>query len=827
MMSLAVSLTASVAACGGGPAEDAGVDAGVSALDRLGAASDGPSEVHAEGGLATSVRGRFTTRDTSAEAARDFLVEHGDAFGVTGPDDLAIREVREDELARVVIFDAVHVGRPVLGAEARVAFAPDGALVHVGAHLPGRLDVAPTPTLDAASATAAAIAATDAEGLVEDTAPVLAVRDPRVLSGAEGAAALVYRVVLRDAAEHRHVVLVDARDGRVLESRVDRFGARARLVEACAVRAGTEACVEAPQTLHDEMGPTVDPGYPLHDRAVRMHALLGEAYAFFADTYGRDSFDDRGSTLRARLVLGVPASSGTLYWDPYGRFVESQRESLETLDFVVHELTHGVIQEHTRVGATELSAGEWLPSEGEAGSLGESLADTFASFATGDWRMEEMDGSVERDLARPRIGHLAAYDEDGSVSALYENSGIPSLAAYLWTEGGTNPSRTGEPAVRGVGMAKTRMVYERAVRMYLTRSTRFDDLRFQLLRACQDLIGRHGIETRDCGELLMAFAAVGIGGWDHDRDTWADDCSTAVDCFVVDDCPPATRDPDEAAASFNPGQEDSDSDGVGDLCEEGPTRDAGVDAGNADAGTGCAGPTLRCAPTYTPASGTTLDLVASPIRQCFARHPTSGWWQAICEYAPPGGGGGAAFSVLYFDSRAHRGNGCIEDGRDPTAPTERFPSPDLRAWVEYIGADRATEDAARRPFADLLLAQLEGHAAACERIDCPASFTDGSGTYTNDALHAFRIPEVSSLRSCASCIYEPGHLSFGAYWAQDPEEQLTCPATPSVIRGRVDDAIVQAYVLYPYSTDPAIEDPRRALATTIFEGIRGRARVCE
>jgi hypothetical protein len=269
---------------------------------------------------------------------------------------------------------------------------------------------------------------------------------------------------------------------------------------------------------------------------------------------------------------------------------------------------------------------------------------------------------------------------------------------------------------------------------------------------------------------------------------------------------------------------------VGDLCEESPTIDAGVDAGSVDAGSGCAGHALSCPGTYTPASGVTLDLVASSIYPCFGRHPSSGWWSAACQYEPPGGGAGVAFFAYYYDSRVQRSNGCIADGRDPTAPTERFPSPDLRAWVEYVGADRASEDPARRPFADLLLAQLEGHAAACERIDCPASFTDGSGTYTNDALHGFRVPALISsgtLHSHASCIYEPGRLGFGAYWAQDPEETLPCPATPTTTRGRVDDAVVQAYVLYPYSTDPAIEDPRRALAMTIFEGIRGRARACE
>ena len=99
-LALSTCLTTSLG-CGGAPTEDAGVDAGLSSpIDRLRAASEGPSEVHAEGGLVTSVRGRFTTHDTSAEAARDFLVDHGEAFGVSGPDDLAIGEVREDELAR-------------------------------------------------------------------------------------------------------------------------------------------------------------------------------------------------------------------------------------------------------------------------------------------------------------------------------------------------------------------------------------------------------------------------------------------------------------------------------------------------------------------------------------------------------------------------------------------------------------------------------------------------------------------------------------------------------------------------------------------------------
>lgn len=733
-----------LAGCGGGepPGLDAGLDAGPppTPLERLERASEGPAEVQVERG-SVRARGRWDARGATREAAaRGFLADHGEVFGVDDPADLVFRAIREDADARVVIFDAARGGRPIFGAEARVAFAPEGDLVYVGAILPSGADAPAEPTLDAAAATAAAIAAIEADGatgLVEDRAPRLGVFDPGVMRGAPGAAALAYWVSLRDDEGRRWVALVDAESGAVIERRDGRFEARDRYVGDCGPL-DLESCGQPGdhETLCEEDGVVIDASDPRYERATRLFELLGSAHAFWQSTFGRDSFDGEGGRLAVFLRGGI----GTIVWDPYQRVIESAYAPLETLSFVVHELTHGVLQVETHVDdGNPLSIhGDWMANDGETGSLGESLADVFGAVATGRWQMTLTDGRVQRDLASPSLTHYRWFEDDAPAQSqgLYDNSGIASLAAYLLAEGGTNPGRPSEPGVRGIGIEKVAAIWYRASTLYLERRSLFSDFRWQALRACDDLIGRHGIVLEDCGELLNAFAAVGVGGWDHDRDLWVDDCTTsATECWLVDNCPPDTTDPALAAAASNPLQEDTDGDRTGDLCEE-EVVDAGVpptDAGAPDADAG-GGPTGPCPPAF-PADVGDLPLtnVVGPSPHLDVPDQAT---RVTCNYGT--GREHSAFVLEWFHTAGPAWSAaCVARAPEGTAS---LCGDGVQAWARPALPIDGFEDAAELRWLPTLLAIAEAEAIACPaitpdaspcasaRLDCPLSHANADGT---------------------------------------------------------------------------------------------------
>ena len=119
-----------------------------------------------------------------------------------------------------------------------------------------------------------------------------------------------------------------------------------------------------------------------------------------------------------------------------------------------------------------------------------------------------------RDLSNPPAfgdpDHMSGYVwlplevDNGGV---HTNSGIPNKAANLLTAGGTLHSVT----TTGIGYIKAEQIYYRAMKNYLTTYSDFAVARSALFRSCRDLIGTYGITSDNCGQVLNAWAAVGVG----------------------------------------------------------------------------------------------------------------------------------------------------------------------------------------------------------------------------------------------------------------------------------------------------------------------------
>ena len=554
--------------------------------ERLRQDAAGAIEIRRSGPTAT-IRGRLPAVEASEAGARRLVEQYPDVFGL-GPDD-GVEVVDRIELGDgflVVRLLRVHRGLPVFAGEVRIGFSPDGAPVFVVAPAAGPLDVAGDAAIDSATAQATALAvAASSVPSPAITSETLGVLVPS-LYGASGAAGLGYRFELRFADDSSHVVFVDATSGSVSLEFSGRSAALSRTVHEWQGDADWIPDLAAPVLVREGDPPPDAGATDLELAAYQAYLYVGTVHQYLGDRFGWDSWDGRGS--EHRVFVGNPEANAG-WFGTYSAFGRGQVAA----DIVAHELGHGVVDATVNrpYGSTTsgfvacgLSLENWLADApvacGESQALDEWVGDALAAFAsfhagTGDWLIES-EQNVERDMIQG-VAHrtIVHYREVASAPKEgHRNSAIPSLATYLLADPApTHPLGAGAPPFRSIGLEKVEEIFFRALRLYLRSTATFDDTRYAWLRACEDLVdlGRVGLQVRDCGAVLNAWAAVGVGPPDEDEDTWHDE---------VDNCP----------AVFNDGQEDGDGDGVGDACDEPPDGDgvghiegSGVDRDSHDA----------------------------------------------------------------------------------------------------------------------------------------------------------------------------------------------------------------------------------------------------
>jgi Zn-dependent metalloprotease len=241
---------------------------------------------------------------------------------------------------------------------------------------------------------------------------------------------------------------------------------------------------------------------------VSAHYNAGKAYEYYLETFNRNAITGTGETILSFVNVSDPDenSLGNAFWNGLGIFYgngDSFFKSLgRALDVAGHEMSHGVIEATAN-----------LEYRNESGAMNEAFADIFgAMIDRDDWtigeevvRQSAFPSGALRDLSDPHNGAATGDFQSGwqprhvnerftgteNNGGVHINSGIINYAFYLFA--------------RDVGRSIAEQVYYRALNVYLTRSSGFNELRFAVVQSALDLY-----DNSVAAEARAAFDEVGI-----------------------------------------------------------------------------------------------------------------------------------------------------------------------------------------------------------------------------------------------------------------------------------------------------------------------------
>ncbi len=390
-------------------------------------------------------------------------------------------------------------GLEVVGGEVGVHVDPSGRVYAVSG------TAAPVPAAPVPRISAAAARATVAAWAGRAPGPARLVYE---VGSATGVARLAWEVPLgAPGAPGTARIYLDAVTGAWLDVHPRTPGALARRVYDRRTGVARLARAEGDPDTGD---PDVDAAY----------AHTGDAWACYLALFGRDSFDGAGAPL-VSVVHDLSAFDGAFYDLDHDVIHLGDGDGVLfadlalAYDVTVHELTHGV-EAHT--------AG--LVFQNAPGALAEGFADLLAAtceawrdgaVGPGTWEMGEdvytpgIPGDAVRYLDDPARDGISAdtwpdrYQGPFDQGGVHENAGIVSLAYVLTVQGGVHPRGATDVVVPAIGLARARDIYYRALTVYLSPDSDFQDARAATVQAARDL---HGADTARAVDLGWQAVAV-------------------------------------------------------------------------------------------------------------------------------------------------------------------------------------------------------------------------------------------------------------------------------------------------------------------------------
>lgn len=475
----------------------------------------------------------------AAPRAADFFAVHGGVFGVSdAANQLVQTRVEIDMLGWThTSFEQVHQGIPVFSGVLKVHQDATGRIRSVnGRYYPisPKLDLHASIDAD----TAAAIAAAEmAPAAVAAESSEFVIVDPGWYGDSPMGAHLAYYVVVSDPPmQVREAFFIDAHTGEVLD--------RWSLVCDVLFRQVYDASGGGlPGVLvRDEDGPPPTP--PTGDDEVdRAFDYGGDTYYYFFRGFGRDSINGAGMNIvqSVHRTFSCPNAS-------WNGAQASYCDGVTPDDVIGHELAHGV---------TQFTAG--LIYQNQSGQLNESFSDVFgemvdlfngnAAFAGPPggtpwplppaigpgtdapnnlrtmcspkpaypdgvrWQVGDdatAFGGAIRDMWDPtcfnhpdRANSPLQTCPASDAGGVHSGSGVPNHAFAIVTDGKTFNGYT----VSGIGPIKSGAVWYRALAVYLTPSSDFEDAYYSFTQAALDLVGTTPDDPRTGGPSDSVFTS--------------------------------------------------------------------------------------------------------------------------------------------------------------------------------------------------------------------------------------------------------------------------------------------------------------------------------
>jgi Zn-dependent metalloprotease len=221
-------------------------------------------------------------------------------------------------------------------------------------------------------------------------------------------------------------------------------------------------------------------------------------------------------------------------WDgeKYLQFGDCNNLSVNTMDIVGHEFTHGVVyqtaelDESAEAGGLNEATGDVFGQmvkfyyHGGEGTMGKTipnapLADPAKEWESGDWKVGTKNPGGFRDMRRPLLlywwaglGKRDVHDQVGPVSRAFyflAQGAEPSLdhpysSPYLpW-------------GMKGIGNTKATKIFYKALVDYMPEDASNFDYRHACWLAARELFpAQAGVPSREMDAVMNAFAAVNVG----------------------------------------------------------------------------------------------------------------------------------------------------------------------------------------------------------------------------------------------------------------------------------------------------------------------------
>jgi len=255
------------------------------------------------------------------------------------------------------------------------------------------------------------------------------------------------------------------------------------------------------------------------DQANNAYYFTGVCYDYYYNIFGRDSFDNQGSTMLSSVH--VRNNYNNAFWNgEQMAFGDGDGVTFSNftgdLTVVCHELTHAVVQYTAD-----------LVYQNEPGALNEGFADIFGfsafMYQFGDQTQYQwMIGGqcYTPDVYGDALRYMNNPPEDGSSYDYYPgytgfqdnggvhwNSGIANLAYVLAVDGGQHPQGLSSIVVTAIGVTDAETIFYNTLANYLTPNSQFANARASSVTAATNAFGansQQAITADNC------WAAVGV-----------------------------------------------------------------------------------------------------------------------------------------------------------------------------------------------------------------------------------------------------------------------------------------------------------------------------